>query len=104
MFGQVGFFVKFAGRDWEDKRPRDRYVAEARRLLKVMDDALAGKSWFLGDEFSIVDISVLGTVNNLMGFYGAKDLVRFEDLTNVPDWLARGLARPAVQRGLGTPS
>jgi GST-like protein len=37
MFGQVGFFHKFAGKDYEDKRPRDRYLAESKRLLAVLD-------------------------------------------------------------------
>ncbi|WP_010187037.1 glutathione S-transferase N-terminal domain-containing protein [Sphingomonas sp. PAMC 26605] len=104
MFGQVGFFVKFAGKDFEDKRPRDRYVAEATRLLGVMDTALAGKSWFLGEDYTIADISMLGWVNGLVNFYGAGDLVGFDSFANVKAWLARGLERPAVQRGLHIPA
>ncbi|MGY2735709.1 glutathione binding-like protein [Sphingomonas sp. UYP23] len=104
MFGQVGFFVKFAGKDFEDKRPRDRYVAEAKRLLGVMDAALAGKTWFLGDAYTIADISMLGWVNGLVNFYGAGELVGFDAFANVKAWLARGLARPAVQRGLHSPA
>lgn len=104
MFGQVGFFVKFAGKDFEDKRPRDRYVAEAQRLLGVMDTALAGKSWFLGDAYTIADIAMLGWVNGLVNFYGAGELVGFDDFANVKAWLARGLDRPAVQRGLHIPA
>jgi GST-like protein len=104
MFGQVGFFVKFAGKDFEDKRPRDRYVAEATRLLGVMDTALAGKSWFLGEDYTIADISMLGWVNGLVNFYGAGDLVGFDRFANVKAWLARGLERPAVQRGLHIPA
>lgn len=100
MFGQVGFFVKFAGKDYEDKRPRDRYVAEAKRLLGVMDAALAGKTWFMGDEYTVADISMLGWVRGLVGFYGAGELVGFDGFANVKAWLDRGLARPAVQRGL----
>jgi GST-like protein len=103
MFGQVGFFHKFAGKDYEDKRPRDRYVAEAKRLLGVMDRQLVGKQWFMGDEYTIADISMLGWVRNLIGFYGARDLVGFDDFKNVAPWLERGLARPAVQRGLEIP-
>ncbi|HVI99477.1 MAG TPA: glutathione S-transferase N-terminal domain-containing protein [Sphingomonas sp.] len=104
MFGQVGFFNKFAGKEIEDKRPLQRYVAEAKRLLGVMDDALAGKAWFLGEDYSIADISMLGWVRNLIGFYEARELVGFEDYRNVAAWLARGLDRPAVQRGLKIPS
>jgi GSH-dependent disulfide-bond oxidoreductase len=104
MFGQVGFFNKFAGRDYEDKRPLQRYVAEARRLLEVIDGRLEGQAWMLGDDYSIADIALLGWVNNLVTFYEARDLVAFDTLKNVPDWLERGLARPAVQRGLQIPS
>jgi GST-like protein len=103
MFGQVGFFHKFAGKEIEDKRPRDRYVAEATRLLKVLDDRLEGREWIMGD-YSIADVATLGWVRNLIGFYEAGDLVKFDDLKNVPGWLERGLARPAVQRGLNIPS
>jgi GST-like protein len=103
MFGQIGFFHKFAGKDFEDKRPRDRYVAESKRLLGVMDRHLAGKLWFMGDEYTIADISMLGWVRNLIGFYGARDLVGFDDFKYIAAWLERGLARPAVQRGLEIP-
>ena len=104
MFGQVGFFHKFVGKEFEDKRPRDRYVAEAKRLLGVMDAQLAGRPWFLGEDYSIADISMIGWVNNLITFYEARDLVGFDDFANVAAWLERGLARPAVQRGLKIPS
>ena len=103
MFGQVGFFHKFAGKDFEDKRPRDRYVAEARRLLGVMDAHLSGRQWFMDDDYTIADISMLGWVRNLIGFYGAGDLVEFAQFNSVGAWLERGLARPAVQRGLNIP-
>ena len=100
MFGQVGFFNKFAGRDYEDKRPRDRYAAESARLLGVLDDRLAGRDWVMGADYSIADISLLGWVRNLIGFYEARELVGFDRFHHVQAWLDRGLARPAVQRGL----
>lgn len=103
MFGQVGFFVKFAGKEWEDKRPRDHYAAEVSRLLGVMNDHLATRQWFVDDEFSIADISMLGMVRNLIDFYKAGDLVGYDRFTHVHEWFARGLARPAVQRGLTIP-
>ena len=102
MFGQLGFFHKFAGRDFEDKRPRDRYVAESKRLLGVLESRLDGRDWIMGD-FSIADVATLGWVRSLIGFFEARDLVSFDSLTNVPAWLERGLARPAVQRGLERP-
>ncbi|WP_326524705.1 glutathione S-transferase family protein [Sphingomonas sp.] len=104
MFGQLGFFHKFAGKDFEDKRPRDRYVAESRRLLGVMDGVLADRDWFLKSGYSIADISMLGWVRNLIGFYGARDIVGFDDFARAAAWLERGLSRPAVQRGLLIPS
>jgi GST-like protein len=103
MFGQVGFFVKFAGKDFIDKRPRDRYVGEAKRLLNVMDRVLEHKTWFMGDAYTIADISMLGWINSLTGFYGAGELVGFSGFGNVKAWFERGIARPAVQRGLKIP-
>jgi GST-like protein len=104
MFGQVGFFHKFAGREYEDKRPRDRYVAESKRLLGVLDRRLEGRPWIMGDDFTIADVAMLGWVRNLIGFYEAGELVDFASFTNVAAWLDGGLARPAVQRGLTIPS
>jgi len=103
MFGQVGFFHKFAGKEIADKRPLDRYVNESKRLLGVMEVRLAGRQWFMDDEYTIADISMLGWVRNLIGFYGARDLVAFDSLKHVPAWFDRGLARPAVKRGLDIP-
>jgi GSH-dependent disulfide-bond oxidoreductase len=103
MFGQVGYFHKFAGKDIPDKRPLERYRAESKRLLGVLDTRLDGRQWIMGDDFTIADISMLGWVRNLVGFYGARDLVEFDTLKHVPAWLERGLARPAVQRGLEIP-
>jgi GSH-dependent disulfide-bond oxidoreductase len=104
MFGQVGFFNKFAGKAYEDKRPLERYVSEAKRLLGVMERHLAGRQWFMDDEYTIADISMLGWVRNIIGFYEARDLVGFNTLKQVPGWLERGLGRPAVQRGLTIPA
>ena len=103
MFGQVGYFFKFAGKEIEDKRPLERYRAESQRLLGVLEDRLAGRRWIMGDDFTIADVSLLGWVRNLVGFYGAGELVRYDTLKHVPAWLERGLARPAVQRGLESP-
>ncbi|HTZ78754.1 MAG TPA: glutathione S-transferase N-terminal domain-containing protein [Stellaceae bacterium] len=104
MFGQVGYFHKFAGREIADKRPLERYVAESKRLLGVLETRLEGRSWIMGDEYTVADVAHLGWVRNLVGFYGARELVAFDALRRVPDWLERGLARPAVQRGLQIPT
>jgi GSH-dependent disulfide-bond oxidoreductase len=103
MFGQLGFFHKFAGKDWEDKRPRDRYAAESRRLLGVLDRQLEGKTWMLGDDYSIADIAIFPGVNTLVSFYAAGDLVGFGEFANVKRVLDAFLERPAVQAGLRIP-
>ena len=103
MFGQVGFFHKFAGKDYEDKRPRDRYVAEARRLLAVVDKQLANHAWLAGDAYSIADIATFPWINNLISFYGAGELVGIAEFAHVRRTLAAFLERPAVVRGLDIP-
>jgi GST-like protein len=103
FFGQVGFFVKFAGKDFEDKRPRDRYVNEAKRLLGVLDRRLAGRDWIMGDEYTIADIATFPWVRNLVGFYGAGELVGFDQFGEVKRVLDAFLERPAVQAGLSIP-
>ena len=80
MFGQVGFFHKFAGKEFADKRPLERYVAESKRLLGVIEIRLDGRQWIMDDEYTIADISMLGWVRNLIGFYGARELVAFDTL------------------------
>lgn len=104
MFGQVGFFHKFAGKDYEDKRPRDRYAAESRRLLGVLNQRLTGRDWVMGQEYGIADIAIFPWVRNLVGFYGARDLVGFDDFPEVQRVLDAFLARPAVVRGLTIPA
>ncbi|MBN3006640.1 GST-like protein [Chromobacterium alkanivorans] len=104
MFGQLGFFHKFAGKDYEDKRPRDRYVNEARRLLAVLDQRLSGRQWVMGDDYGIADIAIFPWVRNLIGFYEAGELVSIADFPQVTRALDAFLARPAVQRGLTIPS
>ena len=103
MFGQLGYFHKFAGQEIEDKRPLERYVNESKRLLDVIEQRLDGRQWIMDDEYTIADISMLGWVRNLIDFYSARELVEFDSLTHVPRWLEQGLARPAVQRGLNIP-
>jgi len=103
MFGQVGFFHKFAGKDIEDKRPLERYRTESKRLLGVIETRLDGRDYIMGADYTIADISMLGWVRNLIGFYGAGELVDYASLKRVPAWLERCLARPAVQRGLEIP-
>lgn len=103
MFGQIGFFHKFAGKDYEDKRPRDRYVAESKRLLAVLNERLKGRQWIMGDDYTIADIATFPWVRNLLGFYEAGDLVGIQDFPEVSRVLAAFVARPAVQRAVNIP-
>ena len=103
MFGQVGFFHKFAGRNYEDKRPLERYATEAKRLFGVLETRLTGRQWMMGDEFTIADIALIGWVRNMGGFYQAGELLGLDRFVNTNAWLARALARAAVQRGLTIP-
>ena len=104
IFGQVGWFHKFDGKAIEDPRPRARYVGESRRVLAVLEQRMAGRAWIMDDEYTIADIAMLGPVRNLVTYYGARELVGFEDFPHVDAWLQRWLARPAVARGLEIPS
>jgi len=103
MFGQVGFFHKFAGKEYEDKRPRERYIAESKRLLGVLEQRLDGRKWVMGDNYSIADIAIFPWVRNLIGFYEAGELVGIQNFPNVKRVLAAFVERPAVARGLDIP-
>jgi GSH-dependent disulfide-bond oxidoreductase len=104
MFGQVGFFHKMAGKDYEDKRPRDRYVAEARRLLGVLDGRLRGREWLMGAELTIADIAIFPWVRTLDAFYGAGEIVGTAGFREVNRVSEAFFARPAVQRGATIPA
>ncbi len=103
MFGQLGFFHKFAGKEIEDPRPRERYVNEASRLLKVLEARLEGRQWIMDDDYTIADIAIFPWVRGLKVFYEAGDLVGLDDMPNVNDWLDRAIARPASEKGLQIP-
>eukprot|EP01031_Cornospumella_fuschlensis_P016645 gene16645-20348_t len=104
MFGQLGFFNKFAGKDYEDKRPRDRYAAESTRLLGVLNQRLANRAWIVGDDYSIADIATFPWIRNLVGFYEAGDLVGIQNFPHVTRALEAFVARPAVIKGLNIPA
>ncbi len=103
IFGQLGFFLRFGGKDYEDKRPQKRFTEESKRLLEVLDRQLDGREWIVG-EYSIADVATLGWVNALVGSYDAGEILGLSNYSNIQAWLGRGLARPAVQRGLLIPA
>jgi GST-like protein len=100
MFGQLGFFHKFAGSEYEDKRPRDRYVRESKRVLGVLESRLADHEWMMGDDYTIADIAIFPWVRNLIGFYEAGEIVEFDKFPNVARALDVFVKRPAVIKGL----
>ncbi|MGB7319566.1 MAG: glutathione binding-like protein, partial [Planktotalea sp.] len=102
MFGQLGFFYKFAGAEIEDTRPKERYINEAKRLLAVVDKQLEGKDWIAGD-YSIADIAIAPWLRAL-DFYGAREVTGWDNHKNAVAYLDRFLERPAVQKGLATPA
>lgn len=104
MFGQLGYFHKFAGREIEDKRPFERYRTESKRLLGVLETRLTGRDWIMGNDFGIADIATVGWVRNMKGFYQAGEILGMDDFTNTMNWLDRAVARPAVERGLSIPA
>ena len=74
---------------------------EVRRLLSVMENHLQGKTWFLGDEYSIVDMALYPWVIALdKGYDAEKFLGRNERYPAVMAWCERMNQRPAVQRGM----
>ena len=103
MFGQLGFFYKFAGKEYEDKRPLERYVNESKRLLGVLNQRLEGREWVIGEDYTIADIAIFPWVRTLVGFYEAGDLVGIENFPNVMRVYEAFMARPAVMKGLSVP-
>lgn len=101
MFGQLGFFYKFAGADIEDPRPRERYINEAKRLLAVIDKQLEGQDWIAGG-YSIADIALAPWLAAL-AFYEAEEIVGLSGFGNVTAYIARFMARPAVIKGRNIP-
>ena len=101
MFGQMGYFYKFAGSEIEDPRPRERYRDEAKRLLNVLETELDDKEWIAG-AYSIADMAIAPWLR-ATDFYGTRDVLGWDDYKNVKAYLARFEDRPAVQVGLVTP-
>jgi GST-like protein len=104
MFGQVGYFVKFAGKDIEDPRPRQRYLDEARRLLGVIEGRLAGRDYMMGSDYTIADIALWPWLRTINGFYGAGELVGIKDFPRVLDYVTRCEERPASRKAVNIPA
>ncbi len=103
MFGQLGFFHRLGGRDFEDKRPLERYRDEALRLLGVLDGRLAGRGYVATDDYSIADLALWPWVAVLDGFYDAAELLNLGQFEHVAAWLERCEGRPASQAAKNIP-
>jgi GST-like protein len=103
MFGQLGFFHRFAGKEIEDKRARDRYVSETKRLLGVLNQQLQAQAWIVSDDYTIADMAIFPWVRTLVSFYEAGELVGMGDYPAVTRALDAFVARPAVVRGTNIP-
>ncbi len=103
MFGQMGWFVHLDGKEIEDPRPRERYINETARLLRVIDGRLEGRNWIMGDEYTIADIAIAPWIRVVRDIYKATDLVGWDQLGNVPAYLDTFLKRPAVMTGIRVP-
>ena len=104
MFGQLGFFYRFGGKDIADKRPLERYRDESRRLVGVLEARLKGRKWLMGDDYTIADVASFPWVRTLKVFYDAAEIVGLADFPNVLDWLERASARPASQKAFNIPA
>jgi GSH-dependent disulfide-bond oxidoreductase len=102
-FGQVGFFHKFAGKDYQDKRPLQRYVGESKRLLGVLNQRLESNEWLMGKDYGIADMATFPWIENLIGFYNAGDLVGMADFAHISRALNAFTRRPAVILGSAIP-
>lgn len=103
MFGQYGYFKKFAGKDVEDPRPRQHYIDESRRLLSVLETQLDGQDFILSKHYTIADIAIFPWLRAVRDYYGAGEDFRMASYTNTTRYLERCLDRPAVKRGLLIP-
>lgn len=107
MFGQFGFFHAFGGKDFEDKRPLERYRGEAKRLLGVLNERLDGRDWIAGQgagSYSIADIAIAPWLNAIGRSYDAVEVLGLNDYPHVTAYIDRFLARPAVSRGYEVPA
>jgi glutathione S-transferase len=64
---------------------------------------LAGRSWIMGEAYTIADMALFPWINTLQGFYGAGELVGITDFPQVIRVLKAFLERPAVVRGVDIP-
>lgn len=105
MFGQFGHFFKFAAdKVANNSYPMERYRDESKRLLSVLEARLEGRDWLMGDTYTIADIATFPWIEGARKFYGGADVLEYSSFPNVMAWVDRGLARPAVKKGMDIPA
>ena len=106
--GQFGHFFVYAPSDKFETRDYGtaRYGMEVQRLCSVLDQHLSGKTYLVGEEYSIADIIVFPWFRQLQTGYkhssgvAAADFLTIDQYTNAVAWAQRIADRPAVQRGM----
>ncbi|UWP96220.1 glutathione S-transferase N-terminal domain-containing protein [Aliiroseovarius crassostreae] len=104
MLGQFGFFHAYAGKEIDDKRPRDRYLDEGKRLLGVLDQRLDGQRHIMGDDYTIADIAAWPWIRAIMTGYNAAEEMELSNFSNVMEWFYRCWSRPASQAAVTIPA
>ena len=98
-FGQAAWFHFFHGE--KVQTARDRYVKEIQRVTKVLNAALEGRQWLVGDQCSFADVCFVPwyAIPPRLDFdqtgYWEKTLA---ECPNFKSWLERLEARPAIMR------
>jgi GST-like protein len=100
MFGQFGHFFKFAKDKCDHPYPLERYTTETKRLLGVLDRALEGKKYLVGNQYSIADMAIYPWVICLDRFYGGSDILDLKSFSSVQTWVAEIDSRPLTKKGL----
>ena len=104
MFGQFGFFHKFAGSEIEDKRPYERYQNETRRLLNVINSQLEKSEYIADGEYTIADLALWPWVRTLGGFYDAAEELELDNYSAIGEWLEKCSSRPASVKAIHIPA
>lgn len=98
MFGQYGHFASYAPKDQDHTYAIERYTAESKRILAVLETRLEGRDWIV-DAFSIADIMIAPWLS-AFDFYGGPVAEALSEFPRVVAYRDRFNARPAVQRGI----
>ncbi len=100
MFGQFGHFFKYAGDKCDHPYPLERYATESRRILGVLNTRLEGRTYLVGEQYTIADMATVPWVNAVNIFYKASDKLELDTFKNVIAWVQRVLDRPKTAAGM----